>query len=125
MLDVKNEYLHHLLDRIKQRPGMYLGNCSITRLNMLLVGYSQARMELGLPRTEQEKEFDQFQEWIQRKYNISDSKGWDSIILLDSTDEKGAFYNFFKLFEEFSHTKTNDRGLEVKITANNNYLTVS
>jgi hypothetical protein len=92
---------------------------------MLLVSYSQARMELGLPRTEQEKEFDQFQEWIQRKYNISDSKGWDSIILLNSIDEKGAFYNFFKLLEEFSHTKTNDRASEVTTTANNNYLTVS
>jgi hypothetical protein len=117
MLDVKNEYLSNLLERIKQRPGMYLGQCSITRLNMLLVGYSQARMELGLPRTAQEQEFDQFQEWIQHKYNISDSKGWDSIILLNSTDEKAAFYQFFQLFEEFSHRNTNDASLEVYLAS--------
>lgn len=117
MLDVKNEYLYNLLERIKQKPGMYLGNCSITRLNMLLVGYSQARMELELPRTVQEQEFDQFQEWIQHKYNISDSKGWDSIILLNSTDEKEAFYKFFQLFDEFSHSNTNDANLEVSLVS--------
>ncbi|TAE53279.1 MAG: hypothetical protein EAZ87_23920 [Nostocales cyanobacterium] len=117
MLDVKNEYLYNLLDRIKQRPGMYLGKCSITRLNMLLVGYSQARMELGLPRTAQEQEFDQFQEWIQNKYNISDSQGWDSIILLNSTDEKAAFYQFFQLFDEFSHRNTNDEIMKVSLVS--------
>ena len=117
MLDVQNEYLYNLLERIKQRPGMYLGHCSITRLNMLLVGYSQARMELGLPRTAQEQEFDQFQEWIQNKYNISESQGWDSIILLNSIDEKEAFYKFFQLFDEFSHRNINDTSLEVYLAS--------
>lgn len=101
MLDVKNEYLYDLLRRIRQKPGMYLGQCSISRLNMLLVGYSQARMELGLPRTKQEKEFDRFADWIQSKYNTISTQGWDKIILANSADEKEAFYRFFKLFEHF------------------------
>ena len=104
---------------------MYLGNCSITRLNMLLVGYSQARMELGLPRTEQEKEFDQFQEWIQRKYNISDSKGWDSIILFYSADERDALNNFFELFDQFcnSESATREEMSQEKLTESNLSLT--
>lgn len=118
MLDVKHEYLYHLLERIKQRPGMYIGQCSITRLNMLLVGYSQARMELGLPRTEQEKSFDHFQEWIQNKYNVTASQGWDSIILANSTDEKDAFYKFFQLFEQFTKQETTNANLELTITGN-------
>jgi hypothetical protein len=85
---------------------------------MLLVGYSQARMELGLPRTEQEKNFDQFQEWIESKYNITASLGWDSIILLNSTDEKEAFYKFFQLLEQFNHGETSTKSLEVTTTEN-------
>ncbi|QLE58914.1 hypothetical protein [Nostoc sp. TCL26-01] len=115
MLDVKNEYLYHLLARIKQRPGMYIGQCSITRLNMLLIGYSQARMELGLPRTKQEENFDKFQEWIQNKYNSTVTQGWDSIILLNSTDEKDALYKFFHLFEQFLHQQESTASLELTI----------
>ncbi|ABA20706.1 hypothetical protein Ava_1082 [Trichormus variabilis ATCC 29413] len=124
MLDVKNEYLYHLLERIKQRPGMYIGHCSITRLNMLLVGYSQARMELGLPRTKQEKNFDNFQEWIQIKFNINTSQSWDSIILANSTDEKDAFYKFFQLFEQFLHGVTNTANLELTTKSNPDYSNI-
>ncbi|MGA9382477.1 MAG: hypothetical protein WBV73_27265 [Phormidium sp.] len=101
VLSVKTEYLYHLLERIKQRPGMYLGKCSITRLRMLLDGYGMARMELGLPRTEQEREFNGFQEWIQERFSITSSHGWDSIILFYSADERDALDKFFELFEKF------------------------
>ena len=100
-LDVKSEYLYDLIQRIKQRPGLYLGKSSITRLNMLLIGYSQARMELGLPRTLEEIEFDKFQDWIQEKFKITSSHGWDSIILFYSIDERDALDKFFELFEKF------------------------
>ncbi len=98
---VQSEYLYDLLQRIKQRPGMYLGKSSITRLSMLLMGYSLARREVGLPITKQEKEFGGFQEWIQEKFKITSSHGWDSIILFYSADEREAFENFFQLFEKF------------------------
>lgn len=100
-LDFKSEYLHDVLQRIKQRPGMYLGKCSITRLSMLLAGYAMARAELGLPVTEQEKEFGGFQDWIQERYKINSTHGWDSIILFYSADERDALNKFFELFEKF------------------------
>jgi hypothetical protein len=100
-LDFKSEYLYDMLQNIKQRPGMYLGKCSITRLSMLLTGYSMARTELGLPVTEQEKEFGGFQDWIQKRYKITSTHGWDSIILFYSADERDALNNFFELFEKF------------------------
>jgi hypothetical protein len=103
---------------------MYIGQCSITRLNMLLVGYSQARMELGLPRTEQEKNFDNFQEWIQSKFNIKSSQSWDSIILSNSTDEKDAFYKFFQLFEQFLHGVTNTANLELTTKSTPDYSNI-
>jgi hypothetical protein len=96
------EYLYDLLARIKQRPGMYLGKVSITRLKMLLMGYSMSRGELGLQLTEQEKQFAQFQRWIQAKYQVNSAQGWESIILSQVEDEKLAFDLFFDLFEKFN-----------------------
>jgi hypothetical protein len=100
-LDVKSEYLLDLLQRIKQRPGMYLGKCSITRLRAFLDGYGMARAELGLPRSPQEKALNGFQEWIQERYKITSTHGWDSIILFFSADERDALGRFFELLEEF------------------------
>jgi hypothetical protein len=96
------EYLYNLLARIKQRPGMYLGKVSLTRLKMLLMGYGMSRGELGLQLTQEEKQFAQFQQWIQRKYQINSSEGWESIILSQVEDEKLAFDLFFELFEQFN-----------------------
>ncbi|HAN73596.1 MAG TPA: hypothetical protein DCQ63_04385, partial [Planktothrix sp. UBA8402] len=96
------EYLYDLLARIKQRPGMYLGKVSVTRLKMLLMGYSMSRGELGLQLTQQEKQFAQFQQWIQTKYQINSSQGWETIILSQVEDEKLAFDLFFELFEQFN-----------------------
>lgn len=96
------EYLYDLLARIKQRPGMYLGKVSLTRLKMLLMGYSMSRGELGLQLTQQEKQFAQFQQWIQTKYQINSAQGWETIILSQVEDEKLAFDLFFELFELFN-----------------------
>lgn len=96
------EYLYDLLARIKKRPGMYLGKVSLTRLKMLLMGYSMSRGELGLQLTQEEKKFAQFQQWIQRKYQINSSQGWETIILSKVEDEKLAFDLFFELFERFN-----------------------
>ncbi|NJK77037.1 MAG: hypothetical protein HC849_02850 [Oscillatoriales cyanobacterium RU_3_3] len=99
--EIQSEYLLDLLARIKQRPGMYLGKCSITRLRAFLDGYGMARGELGLPRSQQEQALNGFQEWIQERYQITSTHGWDSIILFFSADEKDALDKFFKLLEEF------------------------
>ncbi|MFB2894124.1 hypothetical protein ACE1CI_14535 [Aerosakkonemataceae cyanobacterium BLCC-F50] len=99
--EVKSEYLYEMLQEIKKRPGMYLGKRSISRLRSFLDGYMGAREDLGLPRTEQEQEFNGFQEWIQERFSITSSHGWDSIILFYSADERDALEKFFVLFEKF------------------------
>ena len=81
---------------------MYLGKVSLTRLKMLLMGYSMSRGELGLQLTQQEKQFAQFQQWIQAKYQINSAQGWETIILSQVEDEKLAFDLFFELFEQFN-----------------------
>ncbi|AVH71396.1 hypothetical protein [Nostoc sp. 'Lobaria pulmonaria (5183) cyanobiont'] len=90
-----------ILGAIKKRPGMYLGTSSITRLDMLLRGYSFARREVGVPPTEPEREFEGFQSWIEEKYGINSGQSWAKIILFYSVDEHEALQKFFELFEEY------------------------
>ncbi len=79
-LNINKEYLYELLAKIRKRPGMFLGTPSIIRLNMLLTGYSLARLELGLEETKEEREFSHFQEWIEEKYQSKSTEGWDTLI---------------------------------------------
>lgn len=81
---------------------MYLGKVSLTRLKMLLMGYSMSRGELGFELTQEEKQFAQFQQWIQGKYQINSSESWENIILSQVNDEKLAFDLFYELFEQFN-----------------------
>lgn len=108
-LEIKSEYFNDMLQSIKQRPGMYLGKCSITRLHSFLIGYMGARQDLGLPTTEQETEFDKFQEWVQERFDIKSSHSWNDIILFYSADERDALNKFFELFEEFNHGENSSR----------------
>ncbi|BDA68919.1 hypothetical protein RIVM261_016740 [Rivularia sp. IAM M-261] len=96
-----SEYFNEMIQRIKQRPGMFLGQSSITRLRSFLDGYTASRQDLGLSVTEEEIKFSQFQSWVQERFKITSSHGWDSIILFYSADEKDALNNFFELFEKF------------------------
>ncbi|MEH1940262.1 MAG: hypothetical protein V7L01_08615 [Nostoc sp.] len=95
--DIYNE----ILSNIKKRPGMFLGTNSITRLDMLLRGYSLARKEVDVPPTEPEREFQGFQSWVEEKYGINSGQSWSKIILFYSVDEHEALQKFFELFEEY------------------------
>ncbi|WP_298914235.1 hypothetical protein [uncultured Nostoc sp.] len=95
--DIYNE----ILSGLKKRPGMYLGSSSITKLDMVLRGYSLARKEVGVPPTEPEREFEEFQSWVQEKYGINSGQSWSKIILFYSVDEYEALEKFFELFEEY------------------------
>ncbi|MGI8502880.1 MAG: hypothetical protein ACR2LR_17355 [Hassallia sp.] len=97
--DVYNE----ILKGIKKRPGMYLGTSSITRLDMLLRGYSLSRREVGVPPTEPEREFEGFQLWVQEKYGIKTGQSWSKIIIFYSIDEHEALERFFELYEEYQN----------------------
>jgi hypothetical protein len=48
---------YELLQKVKQRPALYLGKRSLSHLQVFLDGYTFARRELGIEVTEQEREF--------------------------------------------------------------------
>jgi|GEM_PF-660310 hypothetical protein len=94
---------YRLFNEIKKRPGMFLGTSSITRLDMVLRGYTLARREVGLDPTEEELEFEGFEAWIQGKYEIKLNQSWSKIILFYSIDEHEALKRFFELYEEYKN----------------------
>jgi hypothetical protein len=93
--------LYDLLNKIKQRSSLYLGKRSLSHLQVFLDGYTFARRQLGIPITEQERKFEEFQEWIEHRFNQADTQSWSRIILFYSEDESDALMRFFDLFEEF------------------------
>ncbi|BAS54351.1 hypothetical protein Q2T42_13645 [Leptolyngbya boryana CZ1] len=94
--------LFDLLEKINQKPGLYIGTASITALRHFLVGYKFARQEMGILPTEAELDFYQeFQPWLQRRLYVRTANSWDKIILIKCIDEKAAFDHFFQLLEQF------------------------
>ena len=93
--------LYDLLGKIKQRPSLYLGKRSLSHLHVFLDGYTFSRRQIGIPITEQEKDFEEFQEWIEHRFNQADTQSWSRIILFYSEDEADALKRFFELFEDF------------------------
>ena len=91
-----------LLEKINQKPGLYLGSPSVTALRHFLVGYKFARQEMGIAPNELELDFlHEFQPWLQRYFQIKTSNPWDKILLFKYVDEQTAFSRFFKLLEAF------------------------
>ena len=92
---------YELIAKIKKRPALYLGNASISHLQVFLDGYTFARRELKVPISNEEADFEDFQEWIEGKFNLPDTQSWAKIILFYSADERDALERFFQLFDEF------------------------
>lgn len=95
-----NSY-HEFLQQIQKKPGLYIGNASISNLYMFLTGYQFARRQLNVPISAEEQEFQRFQPWLQEKFGLKTSQSWSQIILFYSADERDAFDRFFHLLDEF------------------------
>ncbi|MFB2937880.1 hypothetical protein ACE1B6_21740 [Aerosakkonemataceae cyanobacterium BLCC-F154] len=91
-----------LLEKIRTKPGMYIGRSSVSDLFMFLVGYEYGRGESGVDPTEEEDDFyGEFQPWLQKKFGIKTVSSWAKIIMLFCHDEKAGFEKFFQLLDEF------------------------
>lgn len=93
--------LYDLIKQIHKRPALYLGKKSLSHLQVFLDGYTFARRQSDLPLSEQEREFDRFQTWIEQRFGQLDTQSWTKIILFYAEDETQALELFFELFDEF------------------------
>ena len=94
--------LYDLIHNIEKRPAMYLGQADLTHLGAFLAGYFFARRQAGIPETQQEQQFSEFQAWIEQKFKVNYSQPWEKIIRFFSPDETTSLQQFFILFHEFT-----------------------
>ena len=95
--------IFELLDKIRERPSLYLGTHSINRLISFLGGYYFYKHSCGISNSKQDKVWFMFQRWIEKKYSVQTSQSWAQIILFFSIDESKSLENFFILLEEFKN----------------------
>jgi hypothetical protein len=87
-----------LIDKIRQRPGMYLGRPTVNNLYLFLQGFTYARKD------DESGDYDVlagFGDWVQRRYKITSSQGWARIIEFFSGNEADELMLFGKLFDEY------------------------
>ena len=98
-----------LLEEIKEKPALYLGEKSITNLYIFLQGYGFARRQLNIPLLAEEKVFRNFQPWLQERLNLQTSQSWSKMILSTYPNED-AFARFFDLWREFEQEQLEEKG---------------
>jgi Trp operon repressor len=96
---------YELIEKIKQRPALYLGKAALSQFQTFLDGYTFALRQVNIPVSQEEQEFEQFQEWIETRFNQPSTQHWSRIILFYSEDERDALDRFFELFNEFINEK--------------------
>ncbi len=99
-----------LLPEIKKRPTLYLSRYSIFDFQSFYYGYDLARNQIGLPKPEKDREFEDFLLWLRERYKIETTQSWASLILFHSVDERDALERLFDLWEKFQNREqANDR----------------
>lgn len=96
-----------VIDRIRTRPGMYLGSKSITALWHFLNGYHMAEFERDTEKCRKLSllplDFGFMHEYVNFRFDLRNNRGWCQNILdiCDGNEEKG-LDKFFELYDEFS-----------------------
>lgn len=94
--------IYRILKEIKKRPGMYLGEKSITRLRNFLDGYLISKHDMD---KNYNTSFYKFASFVGEYYDDSSNKGWNRIILENSEDEAKAVDIFYELIDKFIEKK--------------------
>jgi hypothetical protein len=94
------------LDKIRKRPGLYLGECSVSALYHTIGGYNLA---LGLHGIENDTSLrlpNDFNDWVAYRLHYKEStSGWKNMILGISQNEAAAFSRFFELLDQHATRK--------------------
>src|SRR6185436_20378216 len=96
-----------LLDTIRKRPGMYLGECSLSALYHTIGGYALALGRHGIENDTTLRLPDDFNDWVAYRLHFKEStSGWKRMILGASEDEATAFTQFFELLDQHTIRKS-------------------
>lgn len=90
--------LEEAILKVKENPSKYIGEPSLRRLNLFILGYTLSQADEG---NNLSNYLDGFQKFVQQKYNIKHSIRFSEIIRCFSSSDSHAFERFYELLEEF------------------------
>lgn len=102
-----DENLLKLIAEINQRPGMYLGEPSVSRLRAFLDGYCYAASQLT-PEVLPPSLLTAFRDWVTNRYSVRESLGWDQVLCREAGDDKKAFYLFVSEWQAFLDSQASE-----------------
>jgi hypothetical protein len=111
---MEKENLYDLLDKMRERPAMYLGEASITCLEAFISGFNEGS-NYEVP---ENPPFDGFNNFVGKFYGKYTTAGWKNLILSDHYgNEKEALDRFFVLLDEYRENpnKPNSRAIILRL----------
>jgi hypothetical protein len=96
-----DESIYDLLCHIGKRPGMYIVEPSIFRLQSFIAGHEAGLGRVGYSMRDA-ADFFRFHDWVARRLGYFEStSGWANMIRNKSANDAEAFRQFFILLDEF------------------------
>lgn len=97
---------HNIIEKIRKRPGIYLGSESITALWHFLNGYHAAECDNGIVGEPRKKlfplDFYFMHSYVEFLLHRSGAAGWcGNILKACGGNEKAAFNKFFEIYDDF------------------------
>ena len=97
---------------VRQRPGIYLGTNTMSKLAEHLQGYQTSSWINDIKNSVDQNFFENFNDFVYSYYEITSNESWKTIILAQClNDEQLALAKFFELFDLFigEHKTTSSR----------------
>jgi hypothetical protein len=94
----KGDTLYQILDKIRERPAMYMGEHSLSAMYHFINGFYMAHNHetLEIP------SFDGFNDFVGEYYGKSTTAGWKNLILADHFgNEEEALRRFYEILDDF------------------------
>ncbi|MEI6431063.1 MAG: hypothetical protein WCP07_02675 [bacterium] len=104
----ENDLLFQMLERIREKPAMYLPERSVMALYTFILGYGAALHDGGL-RSEEEWVMSGFQRHVEKKFKINRSTSWGNILLFVHSSNTFAFDAFWEVWDEYLTKVKHDR----------------
>ena len=91
-----------MLERIRERPAMYLPERSISLLDSYLQGYNAALSDAGYRQEDgNEGIMTGFQRFVEKRFKIKLSVSWANILRFVNSSDAFAFVAFWEIWDEY------------------------
>jgi hypothetical protein len=96
-----DESIYDLLDAIRKKPGLFVVEPSIFRLQSFITGHAAGLGRVGYSMRDA-ADFFRFHDWVARRLGYFEStSGWANMIRDKSASDAEAFRQFYILLDEF------------------------